>query len=104
MATKITLATFKKFLRDHRDHLLIREESHFDGMVDCVMPCANPTFTPAQAPDRGPCNYNLGVQGIYLVGSSRDYFRPFTTDTHVGIHVFNSCGSFTVAVAHTPVS
>lgn len=95
--TRITKATFKVFVNKNRERLLIRCESSFDGMTDCVEQARNPQFAPAKDAER-VMDHNLGINGIWLVGESRDYFRPFSGNGLEGIHVFNSCGSFTVAI------
>ena len=41
---------------------------------------------------------NLGIQGVWLVNGSRDSFREYDDGDFRGIHVYNCCGSFTVAV------
>lgn len=101
---KITRATFKAFISRNRERLLIRCESSFDGMTDCVEQNHGAQFKPAQPPQPGefgtnPANENtLGIRGVWLVGQSRDYFRGFSEGELSGIHVYNCCGSFTVAV------
>lgn len=40
----------------------------------------------------------LGIEGVWLVGSSRDYFRLYEFQGMVGIEVSNCCGSFILAV------
>jgi hypothetical protein len=96
---KITLATVKKFIRDNAGKLYISTGSTFDGMVDCVMPCADKGFTLAQTPDEGQNHSNkLGVQGAWFVFGSRDSFSAFEADGFTGIKVYNCCGSFRLAV------
>jgi hypothetical protein len=97
---KITLATFKSFVRKNADNLMVKNKSSFDGMTDCVEHNANAEFRPARPSDwsiKFPKN-TLGIQGIYLVGSSRDYFSPFNEYGMKGISVYNCCGSFVVAI------
>lgn len=94
---KITLATVKKFIRENRETLLIRCESNFDGMVDCVMQNRDAAFSPAQTDERNP-SHSLGVAGAWFVGSSRDYFSAYEAEGLRGIHVSNCCGSFTLAI------
>jgi hypothetical protein len=93
---KITKATFKSFINKNRNKLFIRCESSFDGMTDCVQHELNPQFVPVQASDRISEN-NHGIQGVWLVGNSRDYFSEYRANDYQGIYVYNSCGSFTVA-------
>ena len=92
---KITKATFRAFVNKNRKNLMIRCESGFDAMTDCVEQEENPTFRPVKevAFDQN----TLGISGVWLVGSSRDFFRPFDENGLIGISVHNCCGSFTVA-------
>ena len=102
---RITKATFKSFVNKNRERLLIRCESSFDGMTDGVESVRNPAFVPATEQEARTAGFDvrtnentLGIQGIWLVGQSRDYFREFSENGLAGIHVYNCCGSFTVAV------
>ena len=92
--TKITKATFKAFLRKN-PRPLIKVGSSFDPMVDCVMPVSG-GFTVAREANY-PCENNLGLAGVWLVGGSRNYFTEYAKDGLVGIRVYNCCGSFVVA-------
>lgn len=97
-AKKITVATLKAFIRKNAGNLFIMQESHFDGMTDGVETNHNPKFSKV---DDSKINFdksNLGIQGAWLVGSSRNYCTHYETDTHVGIHVYNCCGSWSVAI------
>jgi hypothetical protein len=94
---KITKATFKSFVKKNRADLMINCKSSFDGQVDCVMPNENAGFHKAVDADHFHEN-NLGIQGVWLVGGSRDYFREFNENGLRGIDVYNCCGSFIVAV------
>ena len=95
---KITLATFKKFVRENSDKLFINVKSSFDGMTDCVMSCDN-GFTPLKKDNKDDSiDYTLGYIGIWLVGQSRDRFKVFENEIFKGIEVYNSCGSYIVAL------
>lgn len=94
--SKITKATFKSFLRKNESKVLVKVGSSFDPMVDCVMPVAD-KFEPAREANY-PCENNLGLAGVWLVGGSRDYFTEYVKDGLVGIRVSNCCGAFVVAV------
>jgi hypothetical protein len=96
--SKITKATFKSFVRKNEGKLLIRVDGQFDGMTDCVQPNADARFVKAVVADRFHEN-NVGVQGVWLVGGSGNFFRDYETATHKGIEVYNCCGSSVVAVA-----
>jgi hypothetical protein len=97
---KITLATFKSFIRKNADALFVNEKSSFDGMVDCVTACEG-GFAPAEALDKFE-SHTLGLRGLWLVGGSRDYFKAYEDDKFVGIEVCNCCGRSIVAVAKQP--
>ena len=93
---KITKATFKSFIKKHQDKLMIKVSSKFDGMIDgCER--LNGGFTKALPADRVFDN-NLGIQGVWLVQGSRDYFSAYSDDNFVGIRVYNCCGDFTIAI------
>ena len=96
MATKFTAASFKSFVRKNRENLFVKEESRFDGQVDCVMSVAD-DFSKAVAAEYNHTN-NLGIAGVWLVGGGRDYFTPISEGGFVGYSVWNCCGSFIVAV------
>lgn len=95
---KITRATFKSFVRKNVGALWVKIKGDFDGMVDCVMPTQNAMFKPSETTDIDP-RTTLGILGVWLVGDSRDYFKPYEDDNYRGIYVSNCCGSFIVAVA-----
>jgi hypothetical protein len=93
--SKITKSTFKAFLRKN-PRPFIKVGSTFDPMVDMVTPVAD-SFEVARDANY-PCENNMGLAGVWLVGGSRDYFTEYIKDGLVGIRVSNCCGSFTVAV------
>ena len=107
---KITLATLKAFVRRNKDKLYIQVETKFDGMVDCVMPVDDKNFSKVEpagivleneiAGKDGWThrNYDLGITGLWLVGSSRDTFQEHEDSQFYGINVYNSCGECVVAV------
>lgn len=97
--SKITKATLKAFIRKNAGNLMIKNESSFDGMQDMVVSCEDRGFRPATQRDAHTEN-TLGIDGVWLVGGSRNYFQAFEQDGMRGIHVSNCCGSFTLA---TPV-
>ena len=100
---KVTLATFKSFVKKNSDRLYIQTHSKFDGMVDCVMPVED-SFKPAYV---NPADVNandawyrrtLGINGVWIVGESRDCFAEFEKNGYRGIEVYNACGCFSIAV------
>jgi hypothetical protein len=94
--SKITKATFKSFMKKNEGSVLIRRESAFDGMTDCVQADRGASFVKVSPADY-PCANNFGVQGVWLVGGSGNSFSEYNDGVHKGIHVYNCCGSFTVA-------
>ena len=96
---KITRATFKSFVKKNRNNLLINCKSRFDGMTDCVEHSRDSKFEEVKDTElKFQNDYNLGVNGIWLVGSSRDYFTAYEDEFFVGISVSNCCGSFVIAI------
>ena len=95
---KITLATVKSFVKKNFDNLYIRNDSDFDGMQDCVVSTGDSSFRKVETDER--CSdRTLGIKGAWFVGSSRDYLKSYENDNFKGIEVYNSCGSFILAVA-----
>lgn len=92
---KITKATFKKLIKNHSNQLYAKTHSDFDGMTDCVEQ-VDDSFKQLEKTNMSFEN-TLGYRNIWLVGSSRDYFKPYEDETFKGIKVSNCCGSFTVA-------
>ena len=92
---KITKATLKSFVKKNKGQLFINVTSSFDGMTDGCESVKG-GFRPEQTTDFE--KNTLGVKGIWLVGSSRDYFRPYNDEGFEGIEVYNCCGRFVVAV------
>ena len=95
---RITLATLKAFIRKNAKNLLIMQESHFDGMTDCVEYNREKSFIKVDHTKIDLTHNNLGIPGAWVVGSSRNWITTYDTETHTGIHVYNCCGSFTVAI------
>ena len=93
---KITLATVKSFIRKNSNNLFINVKSSFDGMTDGCEPCNNGFMVAVPAQDH--IENNLGINGAWVVGSSRDYFTPYFKDGFSGIEVYNCCGKFILAV------
>lgn len=95
--TKTTVATLKSFVKKNQANLLIKVESSFDGMTDSVER-VNMPFKPI-VKSTIDCSNNLGINGVWLVGSSRDSVRPIEENGVRGFEVYNSCGSFKIGVA-----
>lgn len=96
---KITRATIKSFIkREHKNkNLFIKTTSRFDGMVDCVTPTSE-SFKQAESYDFMKDN-TLGIEGLWLVGRSNDYFEPYADDDYIGYKILNSCGSSIIAMS-----
>jgi len=109
MSKKTTLATLKAFIRKNRSNLQIMCKSSFDGMIDGTRYSENPKFRPIKV-DAEPGSYmtfetlmdanknTLGIAGVWLVGSSRDYIKEYSKDGMFGYEVYNCCGSFVLAL------
>lgn len=95
---KITRATFKSFIKKNADKLFIRKESRFDGMIDGMSYDRDAQFVPAGKSEIN-IEHTLGVNGVWLVLDSRDYFARYEDASFVGFKVLNCCGSFVLATA-----
>ena len=99
---KITLATVKSFMKKNAAALYVHNLSAFDGMEDGVRQIKGSTFRKVEAPDFNQTN-TYGI-GVWLVGSSRDYFNAYdrieqkTGIRFVGYEVSNCCGNFILAI------
>lgn len=96
MTKKPTLATLKAFVRKNSGALYLNVKSTFDGMVDGIE-YRRDGFQPTKASDHNE-KHNLGINGVWLVGQSRDYISRIDENGFVGFHVYNCCGSFDLAV------
>jgi len=93
---KITLATLKAFAKRNKNNLFAKTESSFDGMVDCVVSTIDKFNETKMTNKTG--YFKTGIQGIYTVGSSRDYFELYNDNNYFGIEVSNSCGTSILAI------
>lgn len=96
---KITLSTLKSFAKRNKDELFCKELSSFDGMIDCVSKVEMEWQKTTVNEKTG--YYRTGIQGIYTVGGSRDYFTLFENNNYIGIEVYNCCGNSILAVKKT---
>jgi hypothetical protein len=83
--TKITLATLKSFVRKS-DQLYVEPISTFDGMIDGIRYETDRKLIPIDK-DKA-----IGIEGVWLVGSSRDRLSHVENDKYVGIKISNCCG------------
>lgn len=98
---KITRTTIKSFLKREikNNNLYTKTLSNFDGMTDSVTHLQSSDFHKADPQDFDlDKKYNFGLAGLWLVGSSRDYFTPYADDTYIGYTISNACGSSIVAM------
>jgi len=99
---KITKATFKSFVKKNRNNLFVNVTSEFDGMTD-GRKSVHQGFSAANLNDEwsnlpNVLEHTLGIEGVYLVNNSRDYFNHYEDDSLIGIEVYNCCGRFVVAI------
>lgn len=95
---KITLSTLKKFVKENAQNLYANCKSDFNGMSDCVE-SVNTGFKKVDS-DKIDFNKecNLGIDLIWLVRGSRDYFRSFSENGFEGIEISNCCGHSVIAI------
>jgi len=92
------MSTVKKFIRDNASKLYVNTLSSFDGMTDCVesrdtgWSKVNPSVI-----DMGK-EQDLGIEGLWFVRGSRDYFKEYQKDGFRGYEIMNSCGSSVIAI------
>jgi hypothetical protein len=94
---KITLATLKSFAKRNKDRLFVKNLSDFNGMSDCVEQNESPSWSKTKILENTNF-YKTGIDGVYTVGNSRDYFQIYEDKTYLGIKVYNCCGSCILAV------
>lgn len=93
---KITRSTFKSFINKNKNQLYCLPKSTFDGMIDCVMP-TNSQWQKASATDKHS-EHTMGIEQVWLVGQSRDYFNAYDDGKYQGIEYHNCCGNGIVAI------
>ncbi|NCB47506.1 hypothetical protein EOM81_10880 [bacterium] len=93
---KVTMATMKSFIKKNRGNLFLNVKSRFSGLIDGCESVSDGFV--AGCDDSGFCSNTLGVCGLWLVGSSRDYFSKYEDSEFIGIEYSNSCGRGIVAI------
>jgi len=95
---KTTRSTIKSFIKRQLEanNLYIKTKSSFDGMVDMVTEVQD-DWRKVESVDM-KSKYNFGINGLWLVGQSRDSFDEFTDDNFIGYEVYNCCGTSMVAM------
>lgn len=99
--SKITLRTLKSFINKNRGDLYINCKSHFDGMVDCVMPIENAEFTKATATERN-LDHTIGISGAWFVLGGSDFYTYYSDGVYTGYEVSNCTGHFIIATMNDP--
>lgn len=95
---KITLSTIKSFIKNNRHKLYINVVTNFDSSQDCTV-AINTGFNKAvDEPEQWKHSSTLGISGAWFVGRSRDYFSEYNENGMKGYKIYNSCGSFILAV------
>jgi hypothetical protein len=94
-----TKTNFKSFIQKNAANLLVKVNSEFDSMSDCVRTADGAWRMVEQSAIELDKPYTMGIDGVWLVGGGRDWFEHYETDAVIGIRGFNCCGFFTVAVA-----
>ena len=64
---KVTLSTIKSFLKKNEGQILIKVDSKFDSMTNCVER-VNDGFTFAKKDNGVNSNHTLGLDGAWFVG------------------------------------
>ena len=85
------MATVKSFINKNSNDLFVKVKSSFDGMTDCVQDIKD-DFKKTSKED------TLGHNGVYIVGSSRDYITCFENENYKGFEIYNSCGCGIIAI------
>jgi len=83
---KITKHTLNWVLKNFPNDIYVRVKTSFDGMTDCVekvnMEVKKVTIENA-----------IGINGVWMVGHSDDYFEKYEDDVYIGLEIWNCCGS-----------
>jgi hypothetical protein len=94
---KITLSTVKKFIKENAQNLYANCKSDFNGMSDCVE-SVNTGFKKVDSSKIDMLKEtNLGIELLWFVRGSRDYFRAYNENGFVGIEISNCCGCSIIA-------
>lgn len=93
---KTTKSTIKKFIKENTDALFINVKTDLDSMTDGIKSC-HEGFQKVKETKHNTEN-TLGIDGAWFVGSSRDYFETYSDNEFLGFKVWNSCGSFILAI------
>jgi hypothetical protein len=94
---KITMATLKSFAKRNSTRIHYKVKSSFDGQTDMVEDVSDATWKLSKLIP-GNSYYRSGIDGIYTVGSSRDYLKLYEDPIWIGIEVSNCCGCSILAI------
>ncbi len=94
---KITLATLKAFAKRNEGKIYAKTETEFNSMVDGVEKSPHSEWKKAELTEEKG-HYKTGIQGVYTVGFSRDYFSLYEDNEYEGIEVNNCCGVTILAI------
>lgn len=94
---KITIATVKSFIRKNAIQLYIREKSSYDAMHDGTKFSDSGWIKNTIAVDATD-KHEMGINGIWFVGNSRDHFNKFEDELFAGYEVYNCCGTWIVGI------
>ena len=99
---KITLTTIKKFIKENKGKIYIKNISHFNGMTDGIDNCENQNFYLSEQTEIKQKQYGrdntLGLKGAYFVFDTRDYFNTFNENNFKGFTISNCIGHFVIAI------
>ena len=97
-AKKITLATLKSFAKRNQENIFTKELSSFDGMTDGVEYNQDANWSKTEINPEKSNYYKTGIQGVYTVGGSRNYFSLYEDEKFTGIRIYNCCGTSILAI------
>ena len=95
---RFTRSSFKKFIKENMDNLYVLAEMDFDGMTDCVSEVKGTPRKVNASEVNFEKDYTFGINGIWLVGDSMDYFTPFEDEMFKGVEISNCCGRYKLGV------
>lgn len=99
--SKVTKATLKSFLKKNSGNLYILEHSRFDGMIDCVSQTGQEAFIKTDDKYDAENKHSFGIDGVWVTQGRDSFSRTVVKTlegTFEGIHCYNCCGSWTVAI------
>lgn len=97
--SKITRSTLKSFIWKEykKNNLYVMQKSSFDGMTDGVEKINGARFRRVTEELDISLSHHFNIEGLWLVGGSRDYFTKYEDKEYEGIEICNSCGTSIIA-------